>query len=248
MQIAIFNDKTSLGQAAADAGAALIRSAIAQDGEATIIVATGASQFELLAALVRAPGIDWTKVTAFHLDEYVGLPESHGASFRKYLRERFVAHVPGLKAFIPVNGDAPDLQAEIARLNALISGRRIAVCFAGIGENGHLAFNDPPADFETDDPYLLVTLDEACRKQQMGEGWFPTLADVPERAISMSIKQMMKSDALILSVSDTRKAEAVKGALEGPLSNLCPASIIRHHRDCRLFVDPPAISLLSRRP
>ena len=248
MQIHMFDDKVSLGQAAADAGAALIRSAIARDGEATIIVATGASQFDVLAALVKAPGIDWSKVTAFHLDEYAGLPESHGASFRRYLRERFVAHVPGLKSFVPVNGDAPDLAAEIARLNGLIRGRRVAVCFAGIGENGHLAFNDPPADFKTDEPYLLVTLDEACRKQQMGEGWFPTLADVPERAISMSIRQMMKSDALILSVSDTRKAEAVKGALEGPLSNLCPASIIREHSDCRLFMDPAAASLLSKAP
>lgn len=248
MQIAVFDDKTSLGQAAADAGAALIREAIARDGEATIVVATGASQFEMLAALVRAPGIDWSKVTAFHLDEYAGLPESHGASFRKYLRERFVAHVRGLKLFVPVHGDAPDLQAEITRLNNLLRGRRIALCFAGIGENAHLAFNDPPADFETEDPYLLVTLDEACRRQQMGEGWFPTLADVPERAISMSIKQMLKADTLILCVSDTRKAEALKGALEGPLSNACPASIIRSHRDCRLFVDPPAVSLLSRRP
>lgn len=248
MQIAVFDDKTSLGQAAADAGAALIREAIARDGEATIVVATGASQFEMLAALVRAPGIDWSKVTAFHLDEYAGLPESHGASFRKYLRERFVAHVPGLKLFVPVHGDAADLQAEIRRLNNLLRGRRIALCFAGIGENAHLAFNDPPADFETEDPYLLVTLDEACRRQQMGEGWFPTLADVPERAISMSIKQMLKADTLILCVSDTRKAEALKGALEGPLSNACPASIIRSHRDCRLFVDPPAVSLLSRRP
>ena len=248
MQIALFNDKTSLGQAAADAGAALIRNAIAQDGEATIIVATGASQFELLAALVHAPAIDWSKVTAFHLDEYAGLPESHGASFRRYLRERFVAHVPRLKQFVPVHGDAPDLHAEIERLNALIRGRRMAACFAGIGENAHLAFNDPPADFETEEPFLLVTLDEACRKQQMGEGWFPTLADVPERAISMSIRQMMKADALILSVSDQRKAVALQQALEGPLSNLCPASIIRNHRDCRLFVDPPAASLLSHRP
>ena len=247
MQIQLFNDKLSLGQAAAAAGADLIRAAIARDGEATIVVATGASQFELLASLVKAPGIDWSKVTAFHLDEYVGLPESHGASFRKYLRERFVAHVPALRAFIPVNGDG-DVKAELARLNGLIHGKRIAVCFAGIGENGHLAFNDPPADFETDEPYILVTLDEACRRQQMGEGWFPTLADVPQTAISMSIRQMMKSDTLILSVSDTRKADAVKGALEGPLSNLCPASIIREHGDCRLFMDPAAASLLSRKP
>lgn len=248
MQIKLFDTKIALGQAAANAGAELIRAAIARDGEANIIVATGASQFEMLEALIKAPGIDWSKVTAFHLDEYVGLPESHGASFRKYLRERFVAFLPQLKSFVPVNGDAANVGAEIVRLNDLIRGRRIAVCFAGIGENAHLAFNDPPADFETNDPYILVTLDEACRKQQMGEGWFPTLADVPERAISMSIRQMMKSDVLILSVPDARKAEAVRGALEGPLTNLCPASIIREHPDCRLYLDPPAASLLSRKP
>ena len=246
MQIHVHDDKQALGRDAAAAGAALIRAAIARDGEATIIVATGASQFEMLASLVAVPDTDWSKVTAFHLDEYVGLPDSHGASFRKYLRERFVAHVPELKQFVPVHGDAVDVQGEIARLNALIAGRRIAVCFAGIGENGHLAFNDPPADFETEAPYLVVTLDEACRKQQMGEGWFPTFADVPERAISMSIRQMMKADALILSVSDMRKAAAVKGALEGPLTPDCPASIIRTHGDCRLYLDRAAASQLSR--
>jgi glucosamine-6-phosphate deaminase len=247
MHIQLLDNKIVLGQAAATAGAYLIRAAIARHGEANIIVATGASQFELLAHLVKAPDIDWSKVTAFHLDEYVGLPETHGASFRKYLGERFVAHVPDLGAFIPVNGDG-DVKAELARLNGLIRGKRIAVCFAGIGENAHLAFNDPLADFETEEPYILVTLDEACRRQQMGEGWFPTLADVPKTAISMSIRQMMKADTLILSVSDRRKAEAVKDALEGPLTNLCPASIIRQHGDCRLFVDPAAASLLSRKP
>ena len=247
MDIRVYADKPALGQAAAADGAALIRAAIARDGEASIIVATGASQFDMLEALVWAGGVDWSKVTAFHLDEYVGLPTSHPASFRRYLEERFVAHVPGLKAFVPVNADAPDLAGEITRLNGLIAGRRIAVCFAGIGENGHLAFNDPPADFETKTPYLVVELDEACRRQQFGEGWFPTLDAVPRKAISMSVRQMLASDVLLLSVSDTRKAEALRNAVDGPLTPACPASIMRLHRDCRVYADGAAVALLAVR-
>ena len=245
MDIRIFADKTSLGAAAAEDGAALIRAAVARDGEATIIVATGASQFEMLQALVTARGIDWSRVTAFHLDEYVGLPPSHPASFRRYLEERFVAPLPGLKAFVPVNADAPDLPGEVARLNGLIAGRRVAVCFAGIGENGHLAFNDPPADFATTAPYLVVELDDACRQQQHREGWFPTLDSVPRKAVSMSIRQMLASDVLLLSVSDTRKAAALQRAVDGPLTPECPASIVRLHKDCRVYADHPAAALLS---
>ena len=218
MKLEILPDKDALGVAASAAGASVIRDAIARRGESTIIVATGASQFEMLDRLVEAEGIDWSKVTAFHLDEYVGLPESHPASFRRYLRERFVARLPALKAFVPVDGDAEDIDAEVARLNARLGSLAVDVCFAGIGENCHLAFNDPPADFATEAPYLVVELDEACRRQQLGEGWFATLADVPPRAISMSIRQMMKSRALIVSVPDPRKAEAVKAAVEGDVS------------------------------
>ncbi len=244
MQLEILNDKPALGAAAAAAGASLVREAIARRGEAVITVATGKSQFEMLEGLVAAAGVDWSRVTAFHLDEYIGLPESHPGSFRRYLGERFVGRVPGLEAFVPIAGDAPDIEAELARLGALIEGRRVDVCFAGIGENCHLAFNDPPADFSTEAPYLVVELDEACRRQQLGEAWFRTLEDVPRRAITMSIRQIMKAAHLIVCVADERKAQAVQHAVEGPVSALFPASILQRHGACRLFLDPAAAALL----
>jgi glucosamine-6-phosphate deaminase len=245
MKVEILPDKVSLGARAASDGAAAIRAAIAATGQCSIIVATGASQFEMLDALVNEPGIDWEKVTTFHLDEYVGLPDSHPASFRKYLRERFVMRVPKLGRFIPIHGDAADLGEELKRLNGLLGGREIDVCFAGIGENCHLAFNDPPADFDVEDPYIIVTLDEACRAQQLGEGWFPSLAEVPERAISMSIRQIMRSAHVILTVPDARKAAAVRAAVEGEITPDYPASVLQRHGSCALYLDPPAASLLS---
>jgi glucosamine-6-phosphate deaminase len=245
LDIRIVPDKATLGAQAAALGADAIREALARHGEATIIVATGASQFEVLQHLVAAEGIDWSKVTAFHLDEYVGLSEAHPASFRRYLRERFVAPLGGAVTFIPVDGEnAP--QAETQRLNALIAGRRIDVCFAGIGENCHLAFNDPPADFETTEPYIVVTLDEACRRQQFGEGWFGSFEAVPQRAISMSVRQIMTSKLIVLSVPDERKAKATRDAVEGPVSPLHPASILQTHPNTVLFLDPPAASLLAK--
>lgn len=243
--IRLVPDKVALGAQAAALGAAAIRDAIARHGESTIIVATGASQFEVLQNLVAAEGIDWTKVTAFHLDEYVGLSEEHPASFRRYLRLRFMAPLSDAPAFIPVDGEG-DPVGETKRLNDLIAGRRIDVCFAGIGENCHLAFNDPPADFDTEDPYIVVTLDEACRQQQFGEGWFPSFEAVPERAISMSVRQIMKSALIVLSVPDERKARATRDAIEGPVSPLHPASILQTHPNTVLFLDPPAASLLRK--
>lgn len=245
VSVRILPDKTSLGSAAAECGAAAIRAALARFGEATIIVATGASQFEMLQALVTAEDIDWSKVTAFHLDEYVGLGTDHPASFRRYLEERFVAPLGGAVRFMPVDGLA-EPQGEAQRLNRLIAGRRIDVCFAGIGENCHLAFNDPPADFETEEPYIVVTLDEACRRQQFGEGWFPSFETVPERAISMSVRQILKSALIVLSVSDTRKAQATRDALEGPITPLHPASILQQHGQAMAFLDPAAAALLSQ--
>jgi glucosamine-6-phosphate deaminase len=245
IDIEILADKATLGAAAAAAGATAIRAAISARAEATIVVATGMSQFETLAELVAADGVDWSRVTAFHLDEYVGLPASHGASFRRYLQERFVSRLPTLRGFVPVQGDAPDTGGEVARLNALLSKHVVDVCFAGIGENCHLAFNDPPADFETDAPYLVVTLDEACRGQQLGEGWFASLAEVPARAISMSVRQIMKARRLIVSVPDERKAQAVKAAVDGEVSPMFPASILQRHPACSFFLDPPAASLLK---
>jgi glucosamine-6-phosphate deaminase len=241
-------DKAVLGQEAAEAGAAAIRAAIAAHGEATIIVATGASQFEMLASLARAPGIDWDRVTAFHLDEYVGLPASHPASFRGYLRHRFLEPLQDRPRLVEVEGDAPDAVAEAERLSALIAGRRVDVCFAGFGENCHLAFNDPPADFRTEKSYMVVSLDEACRRQQMGEGWFPTLDAVPQRAITMTVPQIMRSALIVLSVSDARKAQAVRDAVEGPVSEQHPGSVLQQHPNTLLFLDPPAAALLQRRP
>ncbi|KQK29618.1 glucosamine-6-phosphate deaminase [Bosea thiooxidans] len=246
IEMHVASDKEALGRQAAALGAQAIRDELARHGEATIIVATGASQFEMLQHLVAAEGIDWSKVTAFHLDEYVGLSEEHPASFRRYLRERFLAPLNNAPRFVPVDGEG-DPQAAVKQLNQLIAGKRVAVCFAGIGENCHLAFNDPPADFDTEEPYLVVNLDEACRQQQFGEGWFPSFDAVPRQAISMSVRQILKSELIVLSVSDTRKAEAAKAALEGPVSNLAPASILQTHKRTVLFIDPPAASLLSRK-
>ena len=246
MTIDISEAKSELGAKAAAEGAAALREALKRDGAATIIVATGVSQFEMLSHLTQAPGIAWGKVTAFHMDEYVGLPVTHPASFRRYLRERFVSALPEpLAAFHEINGDGDaDQAAECECLKRLIAGRRIAVCFAGIGENGHLAFNDPPADFDTEEPYLVVELDEACRKQQSGEGWFPTLDDVPKQAISISIRQILKSDRIIVSAPDARKAQAVRNCCAGPVSNLAPASILQTHDGATIYLDTASAALL----
>ncbi|MBM3867492.1 MAG: glucosamine-6-phosphate deaminase [Verrucomicrobia bacterium] len=246
MKIQQHKDAVALGRAAAAHGARELRAILARQPRANLIVATGASQFETLKHLVKEPGIDWTKVTVFHLDEYVGLPESHGASFRKYLRERFIDLLPAKPEFVPVDADAPDLAAELKRLNARLAACPIDLCLAGIGENSHLAFNDPPADFETEVPYIVVNLDQACRQQQFGEGWFPTFDDVPKQAVSMSIRQIMKSARIILSVPDRRKAAAVKGTVEGPVTPTCPASIVQRHADCTLYIDDAAAAELAR--
>jgi glucosamine-6-phosphate deaminase len=245
MKVQIFDSKESMGSAAAADGAARIREALATKGEAQIIVATGASQFEMLEALTGEKEIDWSRVTVFHLDEYVGLSIDHPASFRKYLKERFEDRLPGpVRAFHYLNGE-DDPEAECERVGGLLAEAPIDVAFVGIGENGHLAFNDPPADFETEQPYLVVNLDDACRQQQFGEGWFPTLEAVPAQAISMSVKQIMKSAAIICTVPDERKAEAVRNAVEGEVSPQVPASILQEHGDCRLYLDGPAAGLLD---
>lgn len=245
MNIEVFEEKQTLGKAAAKKAAELIRQAIKSKGKANIILATGASQFEMLEALVKED-VDWSKVEAFHLDEYVGLPESHPASFRKYLKERFAQKAPKLLKFNYVNADAADLKAELAKLSKHIEANPIDLACVGIGENGHLAFNDPPADFETEKPYIVVDLDDACRKQQLGEGWFKTFNDVPAKAISMSIKQIMKSKAIVCTVPDLRKAKAVKDTLSGAVTNLVPASILTKHPACGIFLDKDSASLLKK--
>jgi glucosamine-6-phosphate deaminase len=248
VRIHLERDKSAVGQAAALLGGDAIAAAIATGGHANIVLATGVSQFAVLACLVRRGDIDWSRVVAFHLDEYVGLPDSHPASFRRYLRERFTSLLPALGAFHAIAGDAADLAGEVERLGALIARHPIDLAFAGIGENGHLAFNDPPADFAAAEAFRVVTLDERCRRQQLGEGWFATLDEVPRQAVSMTVPQIMASARVVLAVPDARKAEAVRGTLEGPVSPLVPASILRRHPACDLFLDGESAALLARVP
>jgi len=246
MEIRIFETKQEMGKAAAEKAAEILKKTIEEKGKATFVAATGASQFEFLENLTKISSIDWSKTVMFHLDEYIGIPEDHPASFRRYLKERLIDKVhPGIVYLI--NGDARDPEKECQRLNKIISEREIDVAFVGIGENGHLAFNDPPADFETEKPYIIVELDETCRRQQLGEGWFKSLDEVPKRAISMSIKQIMKSKNIICTVPDERKARAVKNCLEGEVSPYYPASILRKHKSVFLFLDKDSAKLLKRK-
>jgi glucosamine-6-phosphate deaminase len=244
MNIKVYPTRLETSQKAAERAAELLREAIRERGRAVFIAATGASQFDFLETLTQADGIDWSKTVLFHLDEYAGLPEDHPASFRRYLRERLVSKVqPGEVHWVP--GDAPDLPAALEALNRRIRSETVDVAFVGIGENGHLAFNDPPADFDTEQPYIVVNLDEACRRQQLGEGWFPSFEDVPEQAVSMSIRQVMKARAIICTVPDTRKAQAVRDCLSGPVSNLHPASILQQHPQCFMYLDRDSAALLA---
>lgn len=251
MQVFIEPAKEQMGRLAARHAAELIRAAIAARGSAAIILATGTSQYEMLRNLAAAPDVDWSRVSMFHLDEYIGLPASHPASFRRYLAERFVSLVPPLRAVHFIEADARDprdpasWRAECRRIGGIIASRTIDAAMIGIGENGHIAFNDPPADFDTDEPFIVVDLDEACRRQQVGEGWFRSLDDVPRQAISMSIRQIMKSRSIAVTVPDARKAPAVAAALCGPVTSQVPASILQLHLDCRVFLDAEAASLLS---
>ena len=245
MEITISENKVESGKRAAKRGAELIREAIAARGRATMIVATGASQFEMLEALVQEPDIDWSVVTGFHLDEYVGISITHPASFRKYLWERFVSKLSlPLRQFHYLNAEG-DPGEECSRVGELIAQECVDVAFIGIGENGHVAFNDPPANFETTEPFIVVDLDEACRRQQLGEGWFPTFEDVPKQAVSMSAQQIMKTAAIICTVPDERKAEAVANASQGPVTPTVPASILQNHDDCHLYLDEAAASKRS---
>lgn len=244
METFVFPTKQEMGKAAAQHAVEEIEKSIAQKGHANIILATGTSQFETLKYLTEKKSIDWSKVTMFHLDEYLGLDEQHPASFRKYLKERFMNKVRYLPKAYFINGEAENPVVECERLSNIITARSIDLALIGIGENGHLAFNDPPADFATTEPFIIVDLDEQCRRQQLNEGWFNNLNEVPSRAISMSIRQIMKSTNIIVSVPERRKATAVKKALEGEVSNLCPASILQQHGNCQIFMDNEAASLL----
>jgi glucosamine-6-phosphate deaminase len=242
VDIQIFKDTHELGAAAAAHAAEAIRRAVARRGTARLIAATGASQFEFLAALVGTPDVPWDKVELFHLDEYVGLSDAHPASFRRYLRERLVDPA-GIPIFHGLDGTA-DPETVCREVGARLTAAPIDVAFVGIGENAHLAFNDPPADFDTEVPYMVVTLDEACRRQQVGEGWFPDLSAVPTRAITMSCRQILRAREIIAVVPDLRKAEAVRAACEGDLTPMVPASILRTHAAVTLYLDEAAASRL----
>ena len=246
MEVKIFDDKVAMGKAAAAAGAAFIRDAIAKRGEATIVVATAPSQNNMYDALVKED-VKWSKVRIFHLDEYIGLKDDHPASFRFNLHKTFLDRLPEKPMeFHPVPGDAADVDAAIAELCKCIGQYKLDVAFIGIGENGHIAFNTPPADFNSPNAYNQVTLDEVCRHQQYGEGWFPTMDAVPRIAISMSVPQIFSARAIINTVPDDRKADAVKAAVEGPVTPMCPASILQTHPNCTLFLDKPAASKLTK--
>ena len=244
MNTCIYNNPVALGKAAGKSAAQLIGDAIASTGSANIILATGTSQFETLRELVCSKEIDWSKVVMFHLDEYISLPITHPASFRKYLQDRFLSRVPPLKNAWLINGET-DAEEECNRLGDLIQKNPIDVALIGIGENGHLAFNDPPADFETEEPYIIVQLNHACKKQQMGEGWFQSVQEVPNSAISMSIEQILKSKHIICSVPGGRKAGAVKDTLEREISNIYPSTILQSHNNCTLYLDEDSAGLLD---
>jgi len=244
MLIRVFGDRISLGQAAAEQAAVAIRRAIADRGQARIIAATAASQLEFLDALTKAPEIDWSKVEVFHLDEYIGLPVTHPGSFRKMLLEQLVRKT-GIIHYHLLDGDAADPSEVVRRVGKELASMPIDIAFLGIGENGHIAFNDPPADFETEEPYIIVNLDQACRQQQVGEAWFADISQVPQRAISMSARQILKAREILAVVPGPRKAEAVKLCLEGAISPMAPASILRTHPNATVYLDHASASLLS---
>ena len=243
MVLKVFPDKKSLGDAAAAQAATAIRGAVRDRGTARVVAATAASQAEFLDALVKASDIDWSRVELFHLDEYIGLPVTHPASFRKMLLELLI-HKTGIKNYHLLDGDADP--AEVCeRVGRAIASAPIDVEFLGIGENGHIAFNDPPADFENEKPYLVVTLDEACRRQQVGEAWFADISQVPKQALSMSVKQILKAKEILAVVPDTRKAQAVKACFEGEISPMAPASILRRHSNATIYLDEKSAALLG---
>ena len=243
LKVEVFDSNRNLGKAAAGFVTRKLHGAIEKNGSANLILATGASQFTFLEAFQEGD-LDWFKITVFHLDEYRDISENHPASFRKYLRDRILNNVkPSMVHFL--EGDAADIDAEIERYENLLKTHSIDVACIGIGENGHIAFNDPPvADF--DDPKLVkvVDLDEACRKQQTGEGWFATIDDVPKQALSLTIPAIMNCKVISCVVPDKRKSDAVYKTLYGPISTACPATILRKHPAAVLFLDVDSASSL----
>ena len=244
MNFKIFHDRRSMGKAAAEQAAVAIRSAIQEHGSARIVAATAASQKEFLEELTKAPEIDWRRVEAFHLDEYIGLDITHPGSFRKMLLEQLIRKT-GIVKYHLLDGDG-DVASVVYRAGQAIASAPIDIAFLGIGENGHLAFNDPPADFETEEPYLVVTLDEACRRQQVGEAWFSDITQVPQQAISMSVRQILKVKELIAVVPGPQKAQAIQACFNGEIGPMAPASILRTHPNVTVYLDEDSAALLDR--
>jgi glucosamine-6-phosphate deaminase len=244
MILKVFDDKISLAKAAADQAATSVIRAIRVRGTARVIAASAASQYEFLEVLTAEPGIDWKRVELFHLDEYIGLPMTHPASFCKFLQERLIAKT-GITNYHLLNGEADPMKV-IHETSKFLSAAPIDVAFVGIGENGHLAFNDPPADFKTEEPFIVVKLDEACRLQQVGEGWFKDLSTVPTQAISMSVRQVLKSKEILAVVPDARKAHAIEACFDGGISPMAPSSILRTHPHATVYLDRHSAALLSR--
>jgi glucosamine-6-phosphate deaminase len=243
MEIKVFGDRNSVGKAAADQAAAAIRRAIAERGRARIVAATAASQKEFLEALTSAPDIEWRSVEAFHLDEYIGLPITHPGSFRKMLLEQLIRKT-GIANYHLLDGDG-DAAAVVRDAGEALASAPIDIAFLGIGENGHLAFNDPPADFETEEPYLIVNLDEACRRQQVGEAWFSDITQVPQRAISMSVRQILKAKEILAVVPGSQKAQAIALCFNDEISSMAPASILRTHSNATVYLDDASAALLN---
>ena len=245
MNINIFQTSKEAGAQAAIKGGAIICSAQKVHKKVRVILATGTSQFLVLENLIKYPGINWGNCEIFHLDEYIGLTSKHTASFVRFIKDRFISKIPSVDHFEYINGACANPEKELLRLNKSIAADVIDIAFVGIGENAHIAFNDPPADFQTNAPFIRVSLDKKCREQQVAEGWFNRLADVPVEAITMSMKQILKSKAIICTVLEERKALAVKEAIEGPHSNLCPASALKRHLNTHYFFDSDAAGQLS---
>lgn len=244
MQLNVLPSKTEVGSSAAKHAAKSLQRILASSETVRLIAATGASQIDFLQFLTATPGIDWNRVEMFHLDEYIGLPVTHPASFRKYLSERFIRKT-GIRRYHLLDGET-NPEEVVRTVGDALKSAPIDLAFVGIGENGHLAFNDPPADFEIDEPYLIVELDQACRTQQVNEGWFQSMAEVPARAISMSVKQILKSKEIIAVVPGAQKAKAVKACLEGEISPMAPASILRTHANTTIYLDTESASLLTQ--
>jgi glucosamine-6-phosphate deaminase len=244
MKLGIFNSNAALGQAAAEDFAKIVKHAVEENGEAAVILATGNSQLTFIHALGDHPDIPWQKVYVFHMDEYLGMDEEHPASFRRFLKEK-IANVFYPRAMFGIEGDAEDVEAELVRYGELLSVHQPVVCVMGIGENGHLAFNDPPADFDTDKTIHIVTLDHICRQQQVGEGHFDSIDEVPEQALSLTVRALLKPPHVMVLVPEARKAKMVRDALHGPITENCPASILRTHEHVTLYLDPDSSALLN---